>query len=157
MSESPVIGPSGSFKYRGDASIVHLNTRKEGPAEEEKVLALDVKLRIKAPADTLLQFSDQTMLDALFLANGAVRNIFLSPIQFTNELEHYRIATQGSSFGGVKLKKFTVEPVDAFGLTVTFIASFQPSADEVARLAEYLSDDIEVLIEPESGELPLAV
>lgn len=147
-------GPSGQWVYSGQASIEHLNTRKVGD-DDARELAVDVKLAIKADAAALLCFADATLLAALFLPGGAVRNTMLGPVTFTNELENYRIETVGSAFAGVKLRKFAITAKDGYRLSVTFTASFAPSADEIARLAEYLDDEVSVRIEPETIGLPL--
>lgn len=147
-------GPTGQWVYRGQASIEHLNTRKVGD-DEARALAVDVKLLIETHASALRRFADATMLAALFLPGGAVRSEVLGPITFSNELQDYRIEAVGLAFGGVRLRKFSITPKDSYRLSIAFVASFEPSADEVARLAEYLDDEVSVLIEPETLGLPL--
>jgi hypothetical protein len=147
-------GPAGHFTYRGDASIEHLNTRKVGE-EEPRSLEVDVKFQIRTDATTVLQFADPTLLAAMFLPGGAARSAVMGPVTFTHVLEDYRIDALGSVFGGVRLKKFAVTPRDSYQAEITFVASFAPSADEVARLAEYLADDVHVAIEPTNHELDI--
>ncbi len=139
------------FHFTGRAEILHLNTRKEGP-DDDKVLAADVKLRTTTSRD-VLGFFEPAIAAALFLDSGAVRNPMMGPITFTHEMEHYRMETFGSTFSGCKLKKFAMEPKDTSQIVLTFQVSFQPSGDEVAQLAEYLQDEIELALIPESGDL----
>lgn len=147
-------GPSGQWIYSGHASIEHLNMRKVGD-DEARELAVDVKLEIKADATALLCFADATMLAALFLPGGAVRNTMLGPVTFSNQLKNYRIEAVGSVFTGVTLRKFAITTKDGYRLSITLTASFAPSADETTRLAEYLDDEVLVRIEPETIGLPL--
>ena len=71
------------FKFSGRGDITSLNTRKEGP-EEDKVLAVDVKLSTVVHIYDVLCF-EPAIKDFLFLDNGAVRNIMIGPISFSNE------------------------------------------------------------------------
>lgn len=147
-------GPTGQFRFVGKASIEHLNTRKVGE-DDARELAVDVKFAIQMRASDLIFFHDVSMLGALYLPGGAVRNVMLNPIGFANELEHYAVHAVGSTFGGVKLKKFAIQPRDSYRLDVAFVASFMPSADEIARIAEYLDDEIDVVIASENATLDL--
>ncbi len=103
------------FKFRGYATIGHLNARKEGP-DEDKELAVDLKLSTECD-DSILDMLGDNLREFLFLPSGAVRNEMLGPL--------------------------------------TFSVSFKPSGDEVARMAEYLQDAIEINLEPANDELDL--
>ncbi len=142
------------FRYSGPVSIEHLNTRKTGD-EDDRVLAVDVKMRATmSAAESLGRFAPE-LADALFTDIGAVSNLMLGPITFAHELEHYRIDSDAGRFTGCRLRKFSVTPKDGRETIVTFTASFEPTADEFARLAEDLADEIDVTIQPEDGELDL--
>lgn len=141
------------FKFKGGVEIPHLNTRKEGQ-EEDKVLAADVKMTAILGRD-ILDFFEPALGDCLFIDGGIVRNVMMGPIQFHNQLEHYRLETFGSTFFGVTVKKFIIEPKDTNQIILTFQVSFKPSGDEIARLAEYLQDVVQIQLEPENEELPL--
>lgn len=145
---------SKKFRFSGLASVMHLNARKEGP-DEDKQLALDVKLKAVASAPAVLGFFDEALQGFLFTDIGAVRNVMMGTVTFAHELEDYRLEAMGSQHFGVKVKKFAIEPMDGWGASLTFSLSFKPSGDEVARLAEYLQDDIEIIVEPTSDELDL--
>ncbi|WP_232346337.1 hypothetical protein [Cupriavidus sp. USMAA2-4] len=107
----------------GNATILHLNTRKEGP-EDAQELAVDLKL--KATADVMItRYFDEQLATFVFLSNGAVRNKVMGPITFAHELESYRLDMVGSTFTGVRVKKFALEPKDGFKVGVTFAVSFQ--------------------------------
>lgn len=140
------------FRFKGFAEILHLNTRKHG--DEDKVLAVDVKFQTETDAEMLDTF-EPALRQAVFTDVGAVRNIQLGPLTFTHEMEHYRLEFFGSTMVGCKVKKFSLEPKDTNRIVLTFQVSFQPSGDEVAKLAEYLQDAVEIVIEPEDGELDL--
>jgi len=141
------------FRHSGRAEIKHINARKEGP-DEDKSLAVDLKLQVRTGIEVLDGF-EPLLRGVLFLDSGAVRNEMMDAVRFKNRLEHYRIDMLGSSFFACRLGKFAVEPLDGYEIRVHFTASFSPSGDEVARIAEYLLDEVELVIEPESGELDL--
>ena len=141
------------FQFKGAVEILHLNTRKEGD-DDNKVLAADVKVRARVDRD-VLDFFEPALGECLFLSSGAVRNVMLGPIAFLNTLEHYRLETFGTTFFGVQVKKFTLEPRDINQINLAFVMSFKPSGDEIARLAEYLQDAVEIVLSPENDELPL--
>lgn len=139
------------FRYMGRAVILHLNTRKEGP-EDAQELALDLKL--KTIADQLvMRFFDADLAGFVFLSNGAVRNSMMGPVTYSHELESYRLDMVDSSFFGVRVKKFSLEPMDRFKVAMTFSISLKPSGDEVARIAEFLQDEIELSLAPSDNEL----
>lgn len=139
------------FKFQGSAEIVHLNTRKEGN-DDNKVLAADVKLRVTADK-SVFNFFEPELVGVLFLDSGAVRNIMMDPISFAHQLEHYRLETFGRNFMGCRVKNFVLTPRDGNQVVTTFSVSFKPSGDEVAKLAEFLQDSIQIRIEPEAGDL----
>lgn len=139
------------FHFMGKATILHLNTRKEGP-EDNQELALDLKF--KAVADRhVMRFFDEQLADFVFFSNGAVRNKIMGPITYGHELESYRLDMVGSTFTGVRVKKFSLEPKDGFKVWITFSVSFKPSGDEVARVAEFLQDEIDLCLMSGDSEL----
>lgn len=141
------------FKFSGLASVLHLNARKEGP-NDEKELALDVKMEAVTGAE-VADFFEPTLSGFMFLEGGAVRNPLMGAVTFGNELEHYRLEAMGGVFQGVKVKKFSLEPKDGNQVRLTFSLSFKPSGTEVAKLAEYLQDAIEIDLQPANDELDL--
>lgn len=142
---------NGKFKFSGKVSIQHLNTRKEGP-DDEKELAVDIKLTADCDLSILSYFGDD-LAEFLFLDSGAVKNLSLGPLTFGNELENYRLETLGSTFYGVRVKKFSLEPGDGNVVRLTFGVSFKPSGDEVAKMVEYLQEEISVSLDPANEEL----
>lgn len=134
------------FTFQGRAEIKHINTRKEGP-DEEKVLALDIKLTAKIDA-RLLDYFDSELAGFLFLPDGAgaVRNTAMEPIKFKHEIENCDLDIAGLSFHGVKVSKFSIEPVDGRQAWLTWQNSFQPASNEVAIISEYLMDEVEVIV-----------
>lgn len=144
---------AGKFRLHAHATVTHINARKEGP-DDDKVLAVDVKLQTLLDFD-ILDFFEPSLATFLYLQGGAVRNVLMGPITFTHELEHYRLDIAGGSHFGTKVKKFSIEPRDSYKVLLTFLVSFKPSGDEVAQIAEYLQDDLLVILEPENEELDL--
>lgn len=140
------------FRFKGVVSIKHLNTRKEG-AEEEQKLCVDLKLNTLTD-DTVFHFFDDQLPYALWLpGTAAKRNLQLGPLSFGHEHEGYRLEVCGSTHHGVKVKKFSLTIMDGKRVDMTFSVSFEPSGTEVATLAEYLADDIEIVLEPANDEL----
>jgi hypothetical protein len=146
---------SGKFKFSGKAEITHLSTRKDG-GDEDRVLAADVKLRLaNVPLADVLCF-DEKLGEFLFLEGGAVRNCNLGPLSIIATLRNYSMQIAGrSSNVGVELKKISLAPKDSEVFTVALTVSFQPEADEIAVLAEYLQDEIDLTLAPTDGELNL--
>ncbi len=140
------------FKFAGYATIRHLNVRKEGQ-EGEKALAVDVKFEGVAVGELCHYFDER--LHHLFFdvsASGAIaRGAFLEPVGFRNELEDCLLTVEGIEFHGVKLKGFKLLPVDGGMVTLTFTASFQPTANEVAVLARKVADEVSVIAEQRPG------
>lgn len=141
------------FSYAGPVTISHINARKEGP-DDDKVLAVDLKLSLVSDASILDRFDDM-LSDFVFTDINAVRNTMVGPIPFLFELENYRLEAVGGTFFGVKVKKFTVKPMDGYMAEVCFQVSFAPSGDEVARMAEFLQEEMDIRLEPANDELDL--
>jgi len=141
------------FQFSGEATIAHINARKEGP-DDSKELAVDLKLEAITSSDVLLMLGDG-LSDFLFLPGGSVRNIMLGPLEFLHEIEHYRLDILGSAHYGCKVKKIKATPIDGGGIKLVFGVSFKPTGNEVARIAEFLQDSIEIGLFPSDGELDL--
>lgn len=139
------------FDYYGLASILHLNARKEGP-DENKVLAVDVKLQITVQSSDLSAFDDQ-IREFIYTDIGAVRNVMMGPIPFLHELENCEAIVGGLQYDGAKLKKFVVQPKDGDLAEITFQVSLRPNGNDVALLAEHLQDQVKVSFRPQSGDL----
>ncbi len=81
-----------AFKLSGVAAIRHLNVRKEGP-DDEKILAVDVKLLFKKVDRRLCAYFDDAL--EVFLWRGdtdalIVRNPFMAPVSYANEISGAR-------------------------------------------------------------------
>lgn len=142
---------SKKLRLATQATIGHLNTRKEGP-DDDKELACDLKLTATVGASAI-EFFDEMLSTALYTPEGMVRNPMMGAIPFLHELEDYRIAINGVEQTGVRVKKFTLQPKDSWQLLLTFSVSFKPTGSEVATLAEFLQDEVDVTLEPSSEEL----
>lgn len=147
------------FKYRGPVEVLHVNARKEGD-EEDRALAVDVKVRATTDRAVLDYFdpfvegdTGPRLAAALFLDSGAVRNTLMGPITFENRLEHYALDIFDERMVGCRVKKFSLLPADVNQIVLTFQISFAPTGDVMAKIAEFLQEDIEIELRPEDGEL----
>lgn len=133
------------FNFHGNAEIKHFNARKEGP-DEDKTLALDLKLTAKT-GSAALAFFDEGLEGFLYLPDtGAVRNQMMEPLKYKHEVQNCDLEIAGCRFHGVRVSKFQIEPVDGFQLWLTWQCSFQPSKDECAILAELLQEEVDVYV-----------
>ncbi len=135
------------FEYKGKAEIKHLNVRKEGP-EEDKVLAIDIKLQCQTGAE-MIDFFHEGMTAALFTDVGAVKNSMLKPLAFQNTIMNMDLEIAGQKYYGVDVSKFVLEPKDGRKAEMTFGVSVKPSGDEVARLSEFVMDELDIHIQPQ--------
>jgi hypothetical protein len=133
-----------TFAFSGRATIQHLNIRKEGP-DDEKILAVDVKLSGKADGLRLCPFFDAGLFDFLFDEAGIARNVMLEPIGFSNVIEGAELQIAGIDFDGAKLSKFKVSPKDGGVVVLTFSAAISPEGSDVAIISEYVADDVDVV------------
>jgi len=135
------------FEYKGKAEIRHLNVRKEGP-DDEKALAVDVKMQCTTSAD-LLDFFHEGLSAVLFTDADAVKNLLLKPLAFANTIMNCDVDILGERYSGVDVSKFILEPKDGRQVVMTFSISIQPNGDEVAKLAEFVMDEVDVHIRPQ--------
>ena len=141
--------PRPAFKLSGPAEIKHLNVRKEGP-DDEKILAIDVKLTFKKVDRALCAYFDEAL--EAFLWRGEtnaliVRNIFLAPICYANEITGATVQIGLSHFHGCDVRKFSIQPADGGVITIACSVSLYPSANEVSALAKLVQDEDRVSIE----------
>ncbi|HEX7387841.1 MAG TPA: hypothetical protein VF285_11300 [Castellaniella sp.] len=135
------------FRYAGSAEIRHLNIRKEGP-DDEKILAVDIKFLCTAPA-TMFDFFDEGLRSVLYTDIGAVKNMSISPIGFTNVVMNCDLSIFEYRYGGVDVGKFSLKPKDGNLVEMTFGISIQPTGSEVAQLSEFVADEVNIVIEPQ--------
>jgi len=135
------------FEYKGKAEIKHLNVRKEGQ-EDAKELAVDIKIQCVTSAD-MLDFFHDGLKDALFTDVGAVKNVYLSPIAFSNKILNCELNILEQRYYGVDAGKFTFEPKDDNRVIMTFSVSIQPNGTDVAQLAEFVMDEVNIHILPQ--------
>jgi len=141
--------PRPTFKVSGMATIKHLNVRKEGP-DDEKILAVDVKLEIKNVDRRLCGYFDEAL--EAFLWRGdtdslIVRNTFLVPVCYGNEISSASVQIGSNSYLGCDVKKFALEPRDGGVITLTCSVALYPNAAEVSDLAKMVQDDVSVAIQ----------
>ena len=131
------------FKLHGTASIKHLNVRKEGP-DDEKIIAVDVKMIFKKVDRSLCGYFDEAL--EAFLWRGhtdalIARNIFLSPVEYSNQISSADVAIGSQAYGGCDVKKFAFKADDGGVMTVCCSVSLYPSSGDVAALVKLLQED----------------
>lgn len=141
--------PRPPFKVSGLATIRHLNVRKEGP-EEEKIIAVDVKMQFSKVDRRLCAYFDDSL--EAFLWRGdtdalIVRNAFLSPVVYLNEIGSATVEIGLQKFHGCEVKKFSIQPADGGVITLGCSVSLYPNASDVSDLAKIVQDDERVTIE----------
>lgn len=137
------------FKLNSLASIKHINVRKEGP-EDEKVLAVDVKLTFKQVDRRLCDYFDDALQSFLWRGDTdalIVRNMFLSPVAYANSISGATVQIGRHHFSDCDVRKFSIEPADGGVITLTCSVSLYPGSDEVSDLAKLVQDEDHVRIE----------
>lgn len=137
------------FKVSGTASIKHLNVRKEGP-EDEKIIAVDVKMEIKGIDRRLCAYFDPALESFLWRGDTdalIVRNDFLSPVQYGHEITSATVKIASKTYVGCDVRKFAILPRDGGVMNITLSVSLYPSASEVSDLAKLVQEDTTVEIE----------
>ena len=138
-----------AFKLSGHASIKHLNVRKEGP-DDEKILAVDVKLEFKRIDRRLCAFFDESL--EAFLWRGETdaliaRNTYLAPVTYLNSVLGANVEIDGRQYHGVDVKKFSICPEDGGVITLGCTITVNPNSSDVSELARSVQDDVHVSIE----------
>lgn len=130
-----------------EATIGHLNVRKEGP-DEAKVLAVDIKFEIRRLGWQVSIYFDEGLRNFLWNDDDAmcVRNARLNPLAFAHQLEGARVEIAGMSFVG-DVKKFTIAPLDGGLVTLGCSVTIAPLPAEIAKLAKNVQDDVHIVIE----------
>lgn len=137
------------FKVAGAATIKHLNVRKEGP-EDDKVLAVDIKMEISRVDRRLCAFFDDALEDFLWRGDTdalIVRNLYLEPIKYGNDIEGATVEIDGRAFVGCRVSKFAIQPKDGGVIDLTLSVAAYPTTTEVANLANLVQDGAAVSIE----------
>jgi len=135
------------FTYKGLAEIRHLNIRKEGP-NDDKVLAVDIKFQCTAAA-TMFDFFDDGLASVLYTDVGAVKNLSIGPIVFTNMVTNCDLIVLKRTYPSIEVSKFALKPKDGYLVEMAFAISIQPTGDEVAQLSEFVLDEVEIEIRPQ--------
>ena len=139
------------FKIHASGTIEHINVRKQGP-DDDKFLALDVKLSAKAVSREICGYFEPALTDFLWFQGSEdkliVRNMFLEPLRFFNVVEGASAVIGGMSFLGVDAKKFNIQPRDGGVVDMVFsLTILHPTADDVSRLARLLQEDIGIKVD----------
>jgi hypothetical protein len=149
MSDQTTPTTRPPFKVSGIATIKHLNVRKEGP-EDEKILAVDVKLEIKDVDRRLCGYFDDALEAFLWRGNTnalIVRSAFLAPVMYLGEISNATCQIGLNHFSGCDVKKFQIQPRDGGVMTLTCSLSIYPSSADVSDIAKMVQDEERVVIE----------
>lgn len=137
------------FKVEGVADIKHLNIRKEGP-EDEKILAVDLKMSIKDVDRRLLDYFDEALTAFLWreeTSGMVVRNAFLEPVHYCNSISSATVTVDMTEFAGCDVKKFAIEPRDGGVFTLYVSVSIYPNAADLQDLSKTVQDQARIRIE----------
>lgn len=152
-----------------DASLSNLNTRIERHGDE-RVLAVDMKFSTKAN-NSILDSLGKGLRESLFRkpskgeqqdlpsigeALSAVRHPYLEPMRLSHEFTGYELvlsglldSTEELPFVDVKLKKFTIAPLEGGSVELTFTASINATPDELSELSVALvREDVRLSLVP---------
>lgn len=150
MEERPKIKP---FSIKGMADIKHLNLRKEGP-EEEKIMAVDIKLVFSKIDRTLCEYFDEALVPFLWIPTTEsfiVRNMYLKPVGYMNTIRNAEVIIAGRRFVGAEAKKFEIEPRDGGVIDLTCSVSIYPDSEDVSHIADLVQEGCHVSIESQPG------
>lgn len=137
------------FAIRGTADIKHINIRKEGP-EDDKILAVDVKLSFKKMDRRLCAYFDEAL--EAFLWRGdtdalIVRNAMLAPVEYGNTIKDATVKLAGHTFMGCEVKKFAIAPSDGGVIDLVCAVSIYPSSHDMSDIARIVQEAGTVEIE----------
>ena len=141
--------PRPPFKVSGNASIKHLNIRKEGP-DDEKIIAVDVKLEIKNVDRALCAYFDDALESFLWRHETSgliVRNNYLHPVAYVNEISGCTVHLGDGEYLGCEAKKFALQPRDGGVINLLCSVSLYPTSIEVSSLAKMVKEEAAVSIE----------
>lgn len=147
------------------ATLKHINARKEGP-EEEKELAVDIKIEIDAMAVDVLPQFDPALRGFMF-DKDMVRFLAMDEVKWRGENLNMEVELCGFTFYGARISKFSIQPhinergldreefTDVQMVTITCSVSFKPHGSELATIAELLGEVTEISIRARQSELPV--
>lgn len=136
---------SSRFTLRGTAAVKHINIRKEGSGDspDERTLKVDLKLEVRTDM-ALPDFLDAGLRHFLWTPTGIVRNPMLKAVGFDGEVSDIGGEVCGLQVSGATAHKFAVRPHDSHEATVTMTLTWEPSADDVAVIAEHIGESVEL-------------
>lgn len=138
---------SSRFTLRGKAAVKHINIRKEGGDNaDERTLKVDLKLEVRTDI-ALPDFLDPGLRHFLWTPAGIVRNPMLKAVGFDGEVADIGGEVCGLQVSGATAHKFAVRPHDSHEATVTMVLTWEPSADDVAVIAEHIGESVDVDVE----------
>ena len=161
MTETIEVTQTPAFVIFDNATIAHLNLRKEG--EDGEILCADIKIKFKRTSRFVLDYFDTGLTPFLWLYNNqklgepdlagetgevmmAVKNLKLAPISYSHEINLCDLAIGGVRLYGATVKKFQIQPLDGGYIEFICSASSEVSQDQVSVLSQYLAEEVKVKI-----------
>lgn len=158
---------------QSEATLGNLNTRIERHGDERE-LAVDMKFSMKAN-NSILDSLGKGLRESLFRkpskgeqqdlpqigeALSAVRHPYLEPMKLSHEFTGYEVQIDGLLdstnpllFVDVKLKKFTIAPLEGGSVELTFTASANVDPEELSALSDALiREDVRLTLTPPSKQ-----
>lgn len=147
-------GTLAGFRYNGKAQLKHVNIRKEteGKDDTEGVLTVDLKVEVAADVD-LIDYLDTGIRAFLWSTEGIVRNTKIAALKIKSSVPDLNAEVAGVEFLAAKASDFTVSPLDSLKAMVTFKLTAQPTASEIAVLAEHHGEEVDLTIKPANAGL----
>lgn len=126
------------------AKLLHINLRTEG--KDEKALVADVKFATVLESHDLIDFHPS--LGSLLWDtdhNPRFRTLIES-VKLKAELRHHDVRASGIEIRDACLHKFNIAPMPLRTAAVEFTATFWPGSLLVAKLSEWLQQDLELQV-----------
>jgi len=143
-----------NFEYKDNATVEHLNIRKEG--SDKDVLAIDVKVNGETGGKVLAQIlgcSDKQATGFWDLKSEEQRATYtgVTEIDTWTEFETCTVKIGIKQFRGAKVRRFKFKPINHHMLDLTCSISLSDIHDkDVAYLCEQMKEDVAVSIESQA-------
>jgi hypothetical protein len=148
-------GTLAGFRFNGKAELKHVNIRKDkanAKAGDDGVLTVDLTILAACDID-LIDYLDPGIRAFLWSTEGIVRNTKIASLKIKSEVADLAADVAGVQFAAARASSFIVEPLDSLKALVKFKLSAQPTASEIAVLAEHHGEEIDLSIRSETAGL----
>lgn len=145
------------FEFDGEGRLVHLNAKKEGPADG-RVLACDLKIAVTTSNDILISFHGKLRL-MMFEADGEPRFQKMGAVEWDHAFRGMVIALKRFGekpvqFVGVTVKDFTFFAKKGGKVELHFKAQVKPDKGQFEALGQMLlAEEVMLAVHSVDGEL----